>query len=69
MTQFEKKERIKYLWFRVRVISVANIFVKLLGKFASKEQDFSKFSLEMHCDDISLLSKVEINKKKPMELF
>ena len=42
MTAEEKKERIRYLWYRVKVIASANLFIVVLRKHGEWMEEYSR---------------------------
>lgn len=71
MTPSEKSERIKYLWFRVRVISLVNHFIHMMQKSNQRSQQMKQFSLKVHFEDLRKpkVDPLQERKKSPGEIL
>lgn len=67
MNEYERQERIKYLWYRVKVIASANIFIVVVqANIASDDlQRMKKFHLQVGYDDVSDLKMIHTKKVRP----
>ena len=67
MNEYERQERIKYLWYRVKVIASAQIFIVVVqANIASGDlQRMKKFNLQVVYEDESSLKMMDTKKVRP----